>query len=504
MLHLPKFVRERMKASVSPVGHPDPDVLTAFSERSLPAHERAAVLEHVSRCAECRDVLALTLPAIEPVTAPVLAQRNWFRWPVLRWSAVAAGIVIIAAIGIQQYRQHHEPMATLMARTQVAEKIPAQDQLTRNEASKAEMPASAAEAKPAAPSQPGALPTRQGPSAESEGGPSEERETSQLHIDARAKAGAAAGGFVESPTLGGAIARGQAGGIGSGAGAGTKFAMNAPPKPLFDDSAASATRSKQLPTAPAPKAVVPSSSEMVEVQAAAPAIATQNQVGGQRQDQQLDYYRPQQQPSGAELNAENDKTLSKAKQATQQVEVGAVAGAAFGTTPAPQPALVARNLAALPPPIWSITAAGGLQRSFDSGKTWHDVNVNSYPAPVSVGQTAESVMVTAQAPTVNTAVQSDIKKKDRALRKAPAPSMPVFRAVAANGPDVWAGGSAGVLYHSIDAGDHWTRIFPLAGSTPLTADITSVQFSDSQHGTLTTATSETWTTADAGLSWQKR
>src|SRR5262252_7067776 len=138
MLHLPKFVRERMKASVSPVSHPDPDVLTAFSERSLPAQERAAVLEHVARCAECRDVLALALPAIEPVTQPVPTQPDWFRWPVLRWSAVAAGVVIIAAIGIQQYRQRHEPTAAFLARNDVAEKISVQDQVTRNEASKAE------------------------------------------------------------------------------------------------------------------------------------------------------------------------------------------------------------------------------------------------------------------------------------------------------------------------------------------------------------------------------
>ena len=48
MSHLPKFVRERLKAAVSPIGHPDPEMLTAFSERSLPAHERAVVMEHVA------------------------------------------------------------------------------------------------------------------------------------------------------------------------------------------------------------------------------------------------------------------------------------------------------------------------------------------------------------------------------------------------------------------------------------------------------------------------
>ena len=95
-------------------------------------------------------------------------------------------------------------------------------------------------------------------------------------------------------------------------------------------------------------------------------------------------------------------------------------------------------------------------------------------------------------------------KKDAKAAKEKASGTPVFRAVSANGLDVWAGGSAGALFHSADAGDHWTRILPLSGSTLLTTDITSIQFSDLQNGTITTATSEVWTTTDAGRSWHQQ
>src|SRR5258708_15821590 len=62
MEQLPNIVRERLKVPAS-VGHPDADVLTAFAEQSLAERERAGVLLHLSRCADCRDVLALAVPS---------------------------------------------------------------------------------------------------------------------------------------------------------------------------------------------------------------------------------------------------------------------------------------------------------------------------------------------------------------------------------------------------------------------------------------------------------
>src|SRR5258708_31488774 len=104
MPELPQIVRERLKASPSPGIHPDADVLTAFGEQLLPESERALVLDHLSRCGDCREVIALALPVSEAadVAAARTVQRGWFGWPSLRWAFVAAGIVAAASVGVQQ------------------------------------------------------------------------------------------------------------------------------------------------------------------------------------------------------------------------------------------------------------------------------------------------------------------------------------------------------------------------------------------------------------------
>jgi hypothetical protein len=240
---------------------------------------------------------------------------------------------------------------------------------------------------------------------------------------------------------------------------------------------------------------------MVEVQsgAAAPSVRNgQRQDQGQAQNQLPDLKQSQQQSADVEhayASSEGDKALSKAKPVPEQVEVTAAAPS-IDAVSSPEPVLTARNIGSLRGPTWSITSAGGLQRSLDNGKTWQDVSVTAIPAAVS-GLVAEQVAVYGYE-------KKSRDKKDAKAAKQQASGTPVFRAVSANGLDVWAGGSAGALFHSADAGDHWTRIFPLAGSTVLTADITSIQFSDLRNGTITTATSEVWTTADAGRSWHKQ
>jgi hypothetical protein len=121
-------------------------------------------------------------------------------------------------------------------------------------------------------------------------------------------------------------------------------------------------------------------------------------------------------------------------------------------------------------PRWAVTSVGTLQRSFDDGKTWQDLN----PA----------ASIAASGATPNAAS--------------------VFRAVAAAGLEVWAGASVGALYHSVDGGSSWTLVQPSASGAILTGDITSIQFPDSQHGTVVTSTAEVWITADGGQSWRKQ
>ena len=114
------------------------------------------------------------------------------------------------------------------------------------------------------------------------------------------------------------------------------------------------------------------------------------------------------------------------------------------------------------------------------------MNVSNVPGLATSGKTARA------------------REKDKYLSKKQASGGPVFRAVTAIGSDVWAGGSAGTLYHSSDGGNQWARITPSAGGTMLTGDVVGLGFSDPQHGTVTTSTGERWTTADSGQTWLKQ
>jgi len=103
-------------------------------------------------------------------------------------------------------------------------------------------------------------------------------------------------------------------------------------------------------------------------------------------------------------------------------------------------------------------AIGRVERSLDGGKTWQELRVN-----------------------------------DRVS----------FRAVAANSAEVWAGGSAGALYHSADGGQHWARVSVGLGQRVVTDTIVSINVADSRNVTVATDARETWVTADGGQHWTK-
>jgi hypothetical protein len=78
-----------------------------------------------------------------------------------------------------------------------------------------------------------------------------------------------------------------------------------------------------------------------------------------------------------------------------------------------------------------------------------------------------------------------------------------FTHVQTIGLHVWACGPDGVLMHSLDRGLNWTRVMPTDGKSTLQGDITSIVFSDANHGTLNTSKDESWATSDGGKSWKK-
>jgi hypothetical protein len=145
MQDLPKIVRSRLQGPPA-ASHPDADVLTAFAERLLADSERAPVLQHLACCGDCREIVALALPALEVAdmnisTAPA---RDWLSWPVLRWSLVAAGILAITSVGVVQLKRRQSTSgnlpSTLMARNDTS--------MARNDTAMAGKDPSASKAKP--------------------------------------------------------------------------------------------------------------------------------------------------------------------------------------------------------------------------------------------------------------------------------------------------------------------------------------------------------------------
>lgn len=99
MAEVPDIVVRRLQANGEVGVHPDVDALAAFVERSLNQREQTDILEHLAHCAECREVVALALPAQVDAAASLTAisPSGWLSWPVLRWSAVAACVVVVGA-----------------------------------------------------------------------------------------------------------------------------------------------------------------------------------------------------------------------------------------------------------------------------------------------------------------------------------------------------------------------------------------------------------------------
>jgi len=460
MQDVPKVVLKRLQETRAAGTHPDADLLTAFAEQSLVESERARVMEHLSRCSDCREVLALALPAMEDVAVAAStrpAGSRWFTWPVLRWGVAVAGIIAIASIGIVEYRQRQK-----------------NDTLVSSLASHNETTAAPQQALPPSPpatqsqeylqqivkerqeqAQKKALASRADNLAEN----MLARSANPASPVARAMHGAPSG-----TAAGGSIRSGSAGGTAP------KAALSA----RRDTFAIAAGAKNSTPGAAAKPAPSPSASQAVEATSSSQTVeVVESQVAPVTptvKDEASD------QPGQKQKELPSQYDSSKSSSVLEAKNLDA-AQAASGT----------RRVS----PRWSISAEGALQRSLDEGKTWLDVDVNS-------GQVAgtSNMAVTAE----STHGHENRKKK---VEAQPRPG-PVFRAVSVQGAEVWAGGSSAMLYHSTDSGAHWARVLPSSPGATLTGDITSIEFSDAQHGRIATSAGEIWITADDGQTWHRQ
>jgi hypothetical protein len=371
MEEVPKIVSQRLHAAVKDEIHPDPDLIAAFVERSLGKQERVQVLEHLSRCVDCRQVVSLSAaqPDITGADSAVPASTGWLSWPVLRWGAAVACVVVVGAAVTLRYHQE----------TQQATPTSADGRAT--EEARLQAPDSALAKK-----------------------------TTSLQLrDQEAKAAI----LSKQPTP----------------------PAQTIPSPAMQPSLRVPAASGSMFAATANRQTTRTASR---AEGAAPGPVEMADAG-----------------TGSRLAEEVPVRAKSALPAAQDVQINGSAAALGGNADVAITPLVSTNL----PPRWTLSSDGTLQRSRDSGRSWQTI-----------------------------AVSGKI----------------IFRALAANGLDIWVGGLAGTLFHSSDAGQHWTQVRPAADGETLADDIIGVEFTDLQHGKLTTSSTETWITADAGQTWQKQ
>ena len=493
MQRVPKIVSERLR-SATVKEHPDADVLTAFSERSLPVQERNGVMEHLSRCAECREIVTLALPE-QPVAElrPHRGLGNWLTWPTLRWGFVAAGIVAIASLGVIEYKRQTRPSMVAI------NSGPGAEGAAKKAENRPEPQPAAADEDKAQPQTTTGVAAPSGPLAGSVKTDTEQKKefdrldqfgSTQSAPSSGERAGKAGVGVViGGPSNGRQLAHGPKMPVQWQQNANTNSLANneafsfqsqpvAPPPP-----APSAGPSKQLeihgqagPAAlDAKSADAEKKSEVVDALTLPPSLKVPSSTG--RNESEVARAKPAEAAAAPEARTEE---LSQATTTPYGVSSGELTNFSKSATLTPQSTR------------WAISAVGALQRSVDQGKNWQDVDVNSSPE-VQAGANLQLAMRASRAK----AVAKD--KGDTIARAAPI----VFRAVAANGPDVWAGGSNGALFHSLDAGLHWVRVEPTWSGVLLSGDIVSLQFANTQQGRILTSSNEIWTTADGGQTWQK-
>ena len=448
MNKLPNIVRARLSA-VDAGDHPDPDLLTAFAEQALAEQERFKVLAHLSRCSDCREVLAVAMPSLSTAAFATASsidtarRRSWFHWPAVRWGAAAACVVIVGSAVLMKRDVLMKPPA----RTVALQKDDAGLTYSSNDASIKTKDLSVVPAP-----QPGSPP----PSVRDEeravaAPPASTRRQAQLTTPVPDQKKALASNFtqpVPPPVLAGRMrpefahsATGSGAAVGGAAGVGSLAST-----PTTNESLDLLPSNGKIIAAPvAPPKPAAQATEEVQVTAAVPVIETD--AAGVREKQELPGKAKA--PSGVAMydalvaapSQDSSTQTALAKEAARKAEM--------------------KRVETLRPPVarWTISADGQLQHSVDSGKTWQ---------PVAVAENA------------------------------------TFRALSANGPDLWVGGASGLLYHSTDAGTHWMQVKPATADATLTADIAAIEFINVRQGKITTSTGEVWITVDGGQTWRKQ
>jgi len=437
MSDVPKIVHDRLRAGAPGAAHPDADVLTAFAEQALSGAEREGVVRHLSRCADCREVVALSIPPMETIALPTADRegvpaagtsggglRAWFAWPNLRWAAMAAaGVVGVAVLTFGPGKQHQSMVENVSQRAEKA------------------APSSDASAKPVPPlvdqaMLPAANPAKPDTSLAREARASRMIAPQPLRAQSQAATDSAAQ-FADQKRADSLESKGN-------------FSSEAKRLTPQAPAARAARVNGGMVASEQPEQMIGSSRETVEVNGAAEVV--------------------QSAPTEERLTARNELTppIEKAKPAakeeaqlkaqvpdsgTQNKLAATYSNSDTAFALQKQRSTRSKDVAAQ----WSL-AQGRLQRSLDAGTTWQTALQLQHPL-LSFG---------------------------------------------ARGSDVWAGGQAGTLFHSTDSGTTWSMVQASTKAESLSSDIVAIEVRSQAEIVLSTSNNESWTTIDAGKTWDKK
>jgi hypothetical protein len=341
---LPKIVRKRLQSVAKPGAHPHADLLAGFAEKSLTERERTRVIEHLSRCEDCREVLFLSTPRQEPnqVVNKIPGRTGWLRWPALRWGAAVACVVVVGT-AVTLFHEGHD-------RLSLSEKIASE----KNQGVAANVaPGPSGEAGPirneAAQLRSAPRSTQSGRDAE------EDKLVAKVEAPARPSRKAMTAipripmQFDQSRQINGDEAR-----TGASVGGYVSNVPAAPSSNLMTKTADLGTQTvsvQEQPSASRDKVKAPAASETVQVQTAAQSIAESAIAGKDSQpptDPALTSAQAQVAPAPAESADRNDSYGAKKELARAFTKLA---------------------------PRWMLAPGGVLQRSWDAGKTWETVPV---------------------------------------------------------------------------------------------------------------------------------
>jgi hypothetical protein len=520
-----KIVANRLSQQVGSVSHPDAELLSGFAENALSPTERANVLEHLSDCAACREVLFLALPHTSDTQNVLSVTKARPRFAV-RWGTLAASVAIVSVLIVARHERARTPLLAkqIAAPSGYAEpptvavnKVPAEVDAMREPQPSATVAA-----------------------------PSVKRLPDEKHMEAK-------------PAI--AMEFGPTGQV--------SVAPAAPSADRVDEwhLEQSQVLDSQIKDVPVTDR---NTRALVKVPAAnAPALPASQNVVAQTANELYAY-----EPSGAFYShggnlgglvvdstgaaVADAKVTTVGPTGTKTVTSKADGKFSFDQVPTGSYSLkaVAPGFKATELDQVAVLASkpSEVRLKLDVGTTTETVEVTASAMPMSPARRGEAnwdananasaaMVANSQSQVVAKQKAETTGKKTVAARlgasnagalaadaaNAPAfqwtlspvgavqrsldgrvwETLPVapqalFRTLSAVGQDIWVGGKAGTLYHSPDSGQHWTRVVPEMNGEKLIAEVILVSFSDSRNGTVSTLNGQRWSTSDGGQTWLRK